>query len=428
MVAVAALLASCSDPVVPLEAASGTRLVVRRFTFTNGADLIDRTRVHDLARDEDCAPRRWSDGLSYCTPDAGEVVYTDGQCVTPVARLPVDSSARYAAALAFDGEVAHLYRVGAPFDLASSEVWHLEQGICVGSFPGNAAATFALADEQLRDAFAPVTSVARGEGRLQIVDVTSADGLVLPAHYHDRTVAGECVAARAPGAPATSCVPVATVAATYFADTACTQPVAQIASITPSVAIAYPQPSGCTAYAALGADVPASALRSFETCTPEQGDPNTRYVAAGAPLDLAPVSRTVAHDAGRIRRIDLGDGVLTDSLVYDAMLDVDCEPGLLGGSLLCLPDVTTAETQARFTDAACLDRIDVAVLPALPCSPKIAFVVDGADVLRRIMGPVTGSLYAHVAAGCVADVDGPNVVAVSLPIPTTQLEPVVLAP
>jgi hypothetical protein len=388
-------------------ATSGSRLALHSYLYEDGTQQVDPTVFRDLARGEDCAPARWSDGARYCTPATGEVVYVDDQCLTQVASVPAGASARYTIQPFFAGTdvlISRLRQLGDPFGPAPTETWRLDHGLCVGPFPTEPATYFQVTDvAETSDAFVRVRrSEPTGGGRLQLVRETTDDGLVAPAGFYDRELRVDCEPRVRPDALTADCAPHAVVQATYFGDDACTHPVASIGAIALPDAIEATIAS-CPRDYALGDQVDAEPLWSLAdaTCFSAIGPMGPRYFAAGTPLALGAVPRAaIAQGTRRTRLVTLGDPAfqLTDHYVHDTELGVDCAP-VMRDTLRCMPAAVPAgNVRAKFTDDACSIPIDIAYVPSGACDSPVSYAI-GLDGTYRHLGDAYASAIYEISTG-----------------------------
>jgi len=199
---------ACGDN-APAGAGDGARLALRRFTYEEGTVQIARGTYRDLARDEDCSPQRWSDGLRYCTPHVAETAYADAQCLTRVAQVPLDEDVAYAVERGIDDLIARIYRLGQPYASASTLAWKLENGRCTGPVAADEPVRFfQLGQEEGHEAFVHVErAVLTNDARLQVSYDASDDGMRSPIGFFDRERSFECQPISRPDVPSTECVP-----------------------------------------------------------------------------------------------------------------------------------------------------------------------------------------------------------------------------
>src|SRR5690349_20806897 len=85
------LLASCGGD---SRLADGARLRLHYWTYEDGVRVWDPTTYFDTHLGADCQPRIWSDGHTYCTPNAPVVSFRDAACSEPVGRVPEGDAPR----------------------------------------------------------------------------------------------------------------------------------------------------------------------------------------------------------------------------------------------------------------------------------------------------------------------------------------------
>ncbi|MDB4958787.1 MAG: hypothetical protein JWO36_6356 [Myxococcales bacterium] len=394
------LIAGCGDN-LPGPATSGSRLAFQKFVYEGGAVQLDRTVLHDLERSEECSPQRWADGARYCTPAAGEMVYVDDQCLTEVARVPQGTTIRYAATLWNDVLIASLRPLGNPLGgVPPRATWKLDHGLCVLKQESGAGSYFQVGEEITSDAFVRIERTAPfGTSRLQLVQDTSADGMVLPVAFHDQQLGLECAPQARPDAATSDCHPIAAELATYSADAACTVPVAAISPSIPTDAIEAVI-DGCARYFAIGNEIDSTMLWAARGCFAVVAPPDRRYFEAANELALPRIPRIIS-DGDRVRLITLGDEELhfVDTLVHDEQLGVDCVP-TMRDVLRCMPPVIPpGYVVPNFTDSQCTISIDIAWLPS-DCNASSASYTTGANGFwRHIAGPHLAPLYTRQLDG-----------------------------
>lgn len=406
---------------------SGTRLKLQWFDFGGTRRW---TSFYDTQRAETCSPREWSDGKSYCLPTDPKreaPVYLDAACTQPANMLFRDPRGCDAPPPAYMVEYAQvcprrvphrLYRLGdrrpdAKFYTSSFD------GVCEGPFDfASSADIYAAGAEVPLTELAAGTLVEPSTGRLAVQFYEGNDGSRLPITLRDIALDSECRLDPTDGATSFTCEPFELGLAIYFADQACTRPVAYFNSprSCPAPQVIRYDPDGCTAtpnqYFAPGAPITGQLYSSSSgTCesAPTGSEPT---VLLGSALTLATASRAPDATAGRLRTVHLGlpgAAQFRDPYLYDTALETECLTSeLADGTTRCLP--SRAFVEVLYTDAACTIPIKVARLAdnleynggscaALP-APKYALERPGiAQACKAVptMYPVTerytGPLY-----------------------------------
>ena len=389
------LLVGCGDNAPPAGPHSGSRIELRYFTYADGTRQRDLATYHDAARDEPCTPVRWSDGARYCTPDAGEAVFSDAACTTAVGRIVAGAPAPpYFTRMYFvlgTPYPSRLLPTGAAI-AAPPARWELHDGSCQGPLPNDGAFDYYALGAEVTDVARIKRSLPYGSGPLQTLDDTSDDGLVAPAAIYDR-VAGGCTAEDRANADRVECVPEDSAPAPYFHDAACSEPVMPIeGSVIPSIARQRAPDTRCWhSYTVVGE---LADPRLFQlvggACVEVAAPGGQRFFSTGPELALRTLDREREQTDRRLRRIDRvsSDLRVEDVLLYDSELAADCR---LDASLRCVP-ATEATVHPYFADANCQTMIELAIAPAGACDPPSAFATRG-DQLVPVLAPYTDPIY-----------------------------------
>jgi hypothetical protein len=388
----------CGDN-LPGAAGSGTRLALHSYVFEDGTELVDPTRFRDLARGEDCTPALWSDGASYCTPAAGDLVYTDPQCLTQVAHVPAGSAAAYFVKPFFAGReplISRLVHLGAPFG-AANITYHLDSGTCLSTFESSAGTLYATdGAEETSDAFARVRHLpTAGDGRFAAERDSSDDGMSVPVGLLDTALGIECVVDGHDAATA-ACAPRSRITAQFYGDDACTRLVAETDSlVTPD---AIESLDACPRYFAIGDAVPNDPLWDGSTgaCFMTTAPAGPRYFAASNELVLGEVARTPVAGAKRLQLVALADPALRlyDTFVHDTELGADCAPAMLGGTLRCVPPTPPRiYTMLKFDDQTCGAPLEIAYVPSQPCNSTTAYALSADGSIHHLGGEYSGQLF-----------------------------------
>jgi hypothetical protein len=348
----------------------------------------------------------WSDGFRYCTPASEPAVFVDAGCsmllgtATPGA-TPVYAHREYV--LGSEPLPSRLYEVRdeAP---APTLVWRLLDGQCIG--PADAdpnRAYHTLGSELASTAFVRVAKTeVPTDARLVHSLYSSDDGMQLPITrvLRDSLLDAPCTPT-AHAIDRAACVP-AMPHAEYFRDDACTEPVLAIRSSTERPAfVAYEDASSCPAHARTGDAIalPSPFRRTAAGCVAAIASNDDRFFAIGAPLELAPISRTqVLEPDHRLARIELSDGdhVFDDARLHDTVLGVECARVATLDGDRCVPTSTlVAEREPTFRDELCTEPLGLVLVPLANCGVP-THVVDGEGVHE--LSPYAGSIY-HLSTG-----------------------------
>nr|MDQ3370133.1 hypothetical protein [Myxococcota bacterium] len=192
--------------------------------------------------------------------------------------------------------------------------------------------------------------------------------------------------------------------AAYHRDAACTElaVVVERSRPLPDAVVATEADAGCTTYAELGAELPTAFTRSGESCIEVPLD-DRRAFAVGAGFELPVFPRAPEPAAGhRLLREVLVDGGARFELPFrllDTVTGVTCMPWAVAGTLRCLPTATSGFELMRvayFTDAACLQPVELALHATGPCTPAPPLVLTqvGDRVEVQPLGePHAGALF-----------------------------------
>jgi hypothetical protein len=349
---------------------SGERLRIVYFEY-DGGTRQRHDALYDADRDERCTPQRWSDGLTYCTPDAAPALYVDRDCTTEVA--PAGSPyALHQFWLTDRLFPSRLHALGAPA-AAPSEMYLARGGACLGPFAAPPGDYVALGDAIAQDELARVhVGEPVGAGRIGLIVLTGDDGLQLPARLYDRELDLECAD------DGTHCAPREAASADYFHDETCTTPELSlsIAAPPPTLAVHRDRDTACAAYHRVAGQTGSNPLyrRIAERCDLAEAPSGEHQFLLGEPLALAPLRRTTAATAARMHAIAVatGDIALAAPELFDATLGATCTTR----DRRCMP-VVTAPVLDVFADEICATGARVAEVAERACDPPTAFASDG---------------------------------------------------
>jgi hypothetical protein len=393
-VAVGALVA-CGDNLAPETAdpRSGSRLELQYFEYEDGTRQLADRGFFDAARDEPCRSLQWSDGFTYCTPDAHPAIYTNADCTLELGRVPVDRAAASYFLHTFhvggDFMPSRLYRRGAAAPPPAG-AYQLRDDGCTGPVELPASDVFFELGEEVSKAelVELVTRELVIDPRLALRTETSADGMRIPVAIRDRELDVDCIVER-PNAPTVDCAPVRATEAVYYHDAACTEPEL---SAPARPGIASHASDGCAVYHAVGTQVGATPLfRKTPTCTATSAPSGEQLFLLGDPLALATIERLRADTGRRLQSISIAG--VADDHVFDRELGSDCRPIEIAGTLRCVPHHALAHPV--FADELCLVPVLVALVATRSCEPAVTYasqLVDGRPELHAI-GAASGTVY-----------------------------------
>lgn len=383
-------ITSCGDNLAPDPgtARSGTRLKLARHVYEEGGSQVETTWFHDLALGVRCAPTRWSDGHTYCTPEAGESVFIEASCTISHGQVlrtqdgaPGEVPPYFVRRFVLGDEPlpSRLYRVAGPAP-APPQIWYLRGGVCHGPFePGLVADYVAL--EEVAAARIRRLEIPVGD-RLELGVHASDDGLRVPIGWRDRELAAACRIAPDDDQPTATCVPVDAHAASFFHDPDCAVPeLAVNAGGSPPPFVRYRDPvSRCATHHLVGEPVtaPPLYLHTGRQCQSVTAPGAEQYFLLGAPLELPALGRAPeSRDDRRVRPIVLSAGEVRvdDTVAYDARLAAECRPTLVGDQIRCTP-VTDIGVGHYYADQQCQQPIALAEVPLGACASPPRFAID----------------------------------------------------
>jgi hypothetical protein len=401
-------VAACGDNIPGdgvLASVSGGRLALQVYGYDDGTRQVDPVELYDLHLHTKCTAQLWADGWTRCVPEADDAVFVDAACTMVVGRgFAPEKPTVFIGYDVVDSQTvpARLYRAGMA-TAPAIEFYEKVDGACIGPFVGPSDITYySVTDEVPATDIVPIYDDERGDGRIGVQLRISDDGVRQVTGLRDHALDAACTPARIDGG-AIVCVPQdpAPAPATLFHDPACAEPVVAVFDVIPPQPVpaiaAVSEPSGCTSYRAVGAEVTAPVYRrAGDACVPASVVSNQRLYSAAAPIDVAVLDRTVeAAPDRRLQRIVLGDGVsrFLDSRLFDTATRADCARVAVGDGYRCLP--TPLVGAITLYAPGCGVPVPVVELPAQACEPARFAVASGLAGLevRAIGDPVASPLY-----------------------------------
>jgi hypothetical protein len=401
----------CGDNVVgdPFELRDGTRLEHHYWVFDDGARQWDSSALRDRALAVDCSLRRWSDGHTYCTPEAGAIVYADGACEDPLGYSLRNTTppAFFKRDYVFESETlpSRMYRRGAA-TRPTERFWAFANNACVGPYEDPNAELFEVAELDLARV---KTTAALGDGRIRLTMLQSDDGMQAPGTLVDSQIDQPCVATElADGSR--GCVPDAALVQ-YFRDSACSTPVVAFGRGTARSNVAVVDDSlGCSTYFAVGEEeskYPLFTRIADGSCVAIEL-PDSDLVFGLVPFEV-PRLDAVETVHGRLSTFELRDGAMHAPAadLYDPQLESRCERAFADDTARCLP-LVDAPAVARYYDAdPCLTLVYVAQVNTATCHRRARFaaarsVTSGRIEIHRIAAPYAEPLYTQSTGQCRA--------------------------
>jgi hypothetical protein len=384
VLALALLVGACRDDSVdPRAPRSGERIKLVHYEYEDGTIERERGFFYDNELGALCYEETWSDGARYCTPRTSEAMYTNDRCSQMLGVVTGSSVPRFVATYYFLQNkplVSSLFRIGQP-TLAPSLVWRMTELGCAGPFvddnPGHHWYTVgepvALTDTRIKH------SVPEGFDRLVDLFLTTADGMQIAVDIYDQEIGLPCQVDGEVNEAPTTCKPVLTDGyVSFFSDAACSAPIMPVTGPPPLLARREVPATGCTSYFRITSELqPASVYRMIgDRCVQQTSRVAAHYYGA-EPLELVSVERRSVGQ-GRLHPITIGDLATPDRVLYDAERGTDCERVLLPSSeLRCLPR-SSARLYRAYTDEACRQSIDVAIVGSRECDRPVTYVRDAA--------------------------------------------------
>lgn len=396
---IALLVAACGDNTVPSDplfvGLSGSRIKLQWYLYQDGSKELETAAFYDAFQHGRCAPARWADGVTRCTPLGDTTVFGDAECAMEVGHIGTDRKPYFFRRVELvEGErlVTHVYRAGSRLDVGPTAFYELRDGTCTAIPEPTTFGYFALGNE-VRDLVEVWSEMIEGD-RLGLQTLAGYDHLSAPVGYHDLQLGFDCRPASI-GADRAACIPTTTVRADYFADHYCEVP-AVLADDEEAVApraIELPDPNGCTTYHAAGEPYRGFVYQRIGDACVLVGAQRAAY-RIGPPLDLAPITRTREPARGkRLQRIVVeADGKRTlDGRLFDTATGGECHSFGNGELAMCIPSTALAGARV-YTNPTCTRERLVADVPPRQCE-RSAFAVVEEKTIHLIGEPSTGALY-----------------------------------
>lgn len=386
---VALALVGCGDNRAPGIAQDGSRLASVRYALATGGQVIDRERVHDRQRGEDCTIELFASGERHCMPvgSGGFTQFTDSLCTRVVGVVPFDEDVpRYFVRrfmLSGESLPSRLYPPVLSIEPPAA-LWRQQDGFCLPTTAVENATYYTVGEEIAASALARITVTETLVGdRLSLAVDGSGDGWRRPGQLVDNLLALPCSLDSAANTDVVRCVPDGLVTTTYFADATCSTPLVS------EDRMLHTARDGCTSVVDAGGAHGAEVFELLgESCVAE-GVPAESLATVGVEMRIAELPRRADETGTRLAAIVI-DGFTSEiptSRLYDRELDAECEVSDVGGELVCAP-VEALSVVDLFADAACNIPIAVAFVPTGQCQPRFAYAGG-----RRIEGVYTAPIY-----------------------------------
>ncbi len=386
-----------------ITATSGARLMLQRYRFDDGSELVEHGEFYDTELHTRCTPQAWSDGTQRCTPVADDAVYRDPACsqLLGVGRTINQPAYFVARDTGPGGPAPRVFRAGAVGGgLAVSYSRVDGPGVAPPPSARGVSAFYDHGPELGADALVALHDSEVATDRLAVQVRVGDDGLRVPTGLRDRALAAACTP-RSRGDGSVVCEPSDIAQAGYYADRACSAPVAVVDQAGQPAAPALAriaEPSGCASYYRIAGEIaPPVYRRDGATCAPASL-PDSRMFALGTPVALATLPRTVDTAADhRLRRVllDIGGMTIADDRLFDPQTGVDCRPRALRDAIRCVPENLITATQL-YSDSGCTAVVRIAEVPARSCAAPPAYASTSRPFqIHAITDIVASPLYRH---------------------------------
>ncbi len=398
----AALLsaAACGDNLGTTDPVrDGARIWVPQWIYDDGSLEREHAAYFDAEIGKRCRPTRFSDGATYCLPEAFPAIYIDSTCKRALAKRTGDRSVELAYRTYWVGETelpSRVYRVGERTSVPD-ERWELRDGFCYGPYLPDRSAAYRTLDHEVDIVRLRYETTFQADG-FRIESATTDDGLAAPERITDTSLQVPCDLAASANQVSTVCKPRDVPPVTLYADAACTQ-LGIAAAERPPVATMHDDVTSCDRYFLVGDEVPILYSSGGGSCG--QVSPSGTYFAIANELALPPLTRLAMGETG-LQPILVGGMPIADSLLHDRQRGVDCRGELVDGERYCLPAAATT-VEHLYTQAGCLGPITIAIVGTGACAPPSRYARDQ-HTLYEIGQRYDGLLFARSPSSGRCDV------------------------
>lgn len=401
LVLLAALLSSpaCGDNLSTTDTVrDGSRIRVPQWIYDDGSTERERAAYIDTELGMRCRPTRFSDGATYCLPDAVPAIYIDSTCKTALAKgTDARDGLAYRTYWVGDTELpSRVYRIGERTSVPD-ERWELREGFCYGPYLPDTSATYRTLDHEIDVARIRYLTTFEADG-FRVESATSADGLAAPERIVDTALDVRCDLAAAANQPATTCKPHDVPPVTLYADAACTQ-LGIAAAERPPVASMHDDVTSCDRYFLVGDEVPSLYSAGAGSCG--QVSPWGSYFAITNEIALPPLGRIATGDTA-LQPIVLGGLPVADTLLHDRQRGVDCRGEVIDGERYCVP-AGASTIEQLFTGAGCIGPIKIAIVGTGACAAPGRYARDQ-HTFYEIGDRYEGLLFARSTSSGACDV------------------------
>jgi hypothetical protein len=393
---VLALLLGCiaCNGALITDLSDGSRLHQLRWSYDEGGSEREREQYLDSYLGERCLPKRWSDGATYCMPDAAPAIFTDAHCTKALAAMgsgPRVSFAYRQYTVGTHTLPSRLFQIGSRTS-PPAERWELRDDFCYGPFTPDTSASYFELDDAVDLVRIRYTTTFDADG-FRIESATSDDGLLAPERIFDTSLGVSCEVAANANEPVTTCKPIRVPPVSLYTDASCTR-LGVAAPERPPVASIHDEVSACDRYFLVGDQVPALYSAGPNTCA--EVSPAGTYYAITNELALPAIERR-AEGGNGLQTIRVGGLPLEDPLLHDSARELDCRGETIDGERYCLPAGTSA-VEHLFTDSLCESPIAIAMVPTGSCARPGRFARDQ-HTFHEVLEPTTSLLFEYVGGG-----------------------------
>lgn len=426
-------------------ARSGTRLKLRWADFGGTRQIFD---VYDTTVGATCSAWPFTDGNTYCTPQFGNVVYSNAACTTAVGITTpgCGSPPSYFASSTYtncdprhgDSQLATLFTPGPVVTPPKFYANNSGSSPCAEVTLAPNSVVYSLTPVALSSLAQLTPQTATATGRFAQTFLTSTDGLKLPTQLSDSTLNIGCTPLSTNGTTSAACLLNAR-QSQFYSDATCMTPAIGVNNVCAAPAYAVVRDDTCAVdtYRAVsvGSQIPSNSLHGLSgtTCGGSGGPSNYTYYSTTATVAMGSVGRRADTTGHAIELMHLyeANSRFRDSVLYDSAHHVECYPDTFAdGSYHCVPN--TDGTRTYFSDMTCQTAVDIFDLRANPSgcntAPVPATVYKFLSVgqcgydfeLHAVLGQYQGTLFDLASGSCAATTDPSTHYALGPVLPQTE--------
>lgn len=359
-----------------------------------------------------CTPVRWSDGVTRCTPELGDVFFTDAGCTDPM----IVGGSSTGTAFAAEHTAGCVVAPTGPVYVADGEavhedvLWYHVDGACESVMSGPSSQLYARPVSAVHPPSMLVTVDVedQGEGARAIATLVGDDGLIVPLAPHDVARDVTCELAPLANTAGGPCLIAEAAYDLVFLDDACLHPGVQVAAGCARPPLAMMNTLGCPRYFEVSATVEGSGGRyqdAYGSCNLDGGNGGPAF-ALGAAVDPGALTRAAEPGTARaaLVYVGYGDARMRDApRLFDRDLGAECELDVVADGAIsqCLPRGALPMSDL-FADASCTQAIpDLAERGDETCIVTTEpALVQTADGLHRVGARHPGLVYEQFGTSC----------------------------